>query len=289
MKTALHKINTTDGIVLHGLVYEPDSTTKKVVAHVHGMGGNFYENFFLEPIASALTEKGVAFSPFNNRGNGLVTSLINESDGTFNTVEGGTYKERFEDCIDDIKSHIDFLENQGYEEIHLSGHSLGAPKVVYYITETNDPRVKTLLLLSPSDMLGLVRGENSDFQKRISTAHKMISDGKGGEIIPEWVWDEYPITADTFVNIFADGSKASIFNFLNPNDGFDILSKVSVPIFAVMGTKDDALTVSIDDTMRMLKENTKSPETHIMQGASHSYHGHEKELATLVADWATRN
>ena len=51
MKTSLHRITTSDGIELVGLLYEPEVATKKILVHVHGMAGNFYENKFLDAIA----------------------------------------------------------------------------------------------------------------------------------------------------------------------------------------------------------------------------------------------
>lgn len=292
MKTTSHKINTKDGIVLRGLINEPENSTKKIVAHVHGTASNFYEGFFLQPIALTLAEKDVAFSPFNNTGNGLVTTLVKETQNKPESIAGGTYIERFENCVTDIKAHVDFLESQGYEEIHLSGHSLGASKIAYYLTQTKDPRIKSVLLLSPPDILGLVKIANFDFDTWINLATKMSKENEGDKIMPEWINGMYPITANTFVNFFADESNATIFNFLNSNDRFDVLSKISVPVFVAMGTMDDFLTISIDETMNIIKRHTKSSpkcETYIIDGASHSYHDHGKELAEKVTNWIVEN
>ena len=289
MKTGLHVIQNTKNIRFEGLLYEPtDVTTKRVLAHVHGMGGTFYENFFLQPIAKLLTANGVAFSPFNNSGNGLVTTLIKEVGNKAEYVEGGTYRERFEDCVDDIKAHLDFLEGQGYKEIYLSGHSLGAPKVAYYLDQTKDPRVKSLIFLSPADMLGLVRNEDSDIAKWLETANLMVSEGKGDDIMPEWVWGEYPVSANTFLNLFGDDSNTAIFNFLDQKKGFDILSNISIPVLTVMGSEDDALVINIDEAMKLIEEKvSSSPKsvTKVIEGAPHSYYHYEQVLAEVVRDW----
>ena len=44
MKQELVRINSMDEIEQPGILYIPDKTTDKIVIHVHGLNGNFYEN-----------------------------------------------------------------------------------------------------------------------------------------------------------------------------------------------------------------------------------------------------
>lgn len=75
MRTSFCRIYIKDGLELHGLLYKPDKKTNKVVAHVHSMAGNFYENKFLDNLAKILTSNGIAFCPFNNRSSGHTTTF----------------------------------------------------------------------------------------------------------------------------------------------------------------------------------------------------------------------
>ena len=288
MKTSFHRIYTEDGLELHGFLYEPNEKSKTVVAHIHGMAGNFYENKFLDSLAKTFTENGIAFSPFNNRGNGHITSFVKKVKEKIEYVRAGNVNEKFEDCILDIKAHLDFLENQGFTTIHLCGHSLGTSKVAYYLSKTQDKRIKSLILLSPSDMLGLVREDKKRFEEDIVTAKQMIKEGRGNKLMTREVWDEYPITANTYLNLFDDNSEVAVFNFYNLNDKFKTLSKVSRPIFAVMGRKDDVLVIPIEDIMQTIKEKAKSSlrrEYKILGDATHDYRGFEQELADTVSKW----
>jgi pimeloyl-ACP methyl ester carboxylesterase len=289
MKTTFHRIYTSDGLELHGLLYEPDEQTNSVLVHVHGMGGNFYENKFLDSIAKELTDSGIAFCAFNNRG----CEFIKE---TYKIVAGkepeivrvGTAYEKFEDSLFDIDAFITFVQNQGYSDIHLSGHSLGCPKVAYYIAETQDMRVKSMALLSPSDMLGLVRSKIEQFEKEIHEAEDLVSLGNGDQLLSQWVWGEYPLSANTYLSLFADDAKDAIFNFHNPSDTLEVLNKIKVPTYAVMGRKDDALVIGIEETFsRLTKALTNSPkvETEILGEANHGYRGHESELAQALKGW----
>lgn len=289
MKTSFNRIYTSDGLELHGLLYEPDNDTKSVLVHVHGMGGNFYENKFLDFIAKKLTNEGFAFCVFNNRGCEFLKDTYRIVDGKEpEMVRVGTTYEKFEDSLLDVKAFIDFVEERGFSNIHLSGHSLGCPKVAYYMAETSDSRIKSLLLLSPSDMLGLVRANKEQFEKEITEAKRLVADNKGDTILSEWVWGEYPVSANTYLSLFDDNAKDAIFNFHDPKDKLEILGKIKVPTYAVMGTKDDALVVPIEETFSRLETAlTSSPKkkTEILGDANHGYRGHEKEIAVAVAGW----
>ena len=56
MKQELVRINSMDEIEQPGILYIPDKTTDKIVIHVHGLNGNFYENRFLDTLAKSYTD-----------------------------------------------------------------------------------------------------------------------------------------------------------------------------------------------------------------------------------------
>ena len=292
MKTSLHRIIAKDGLGLQGILYEPEQKTDTVLAHVHGMGGNFYENKFLDALAETLTDNGIAFCPFNNRGNGFITEFVKSVDDKKDYIRIGNSFEKFEDSLIDIDAHIGFLEEQGYKNIHLSGHSLGAPKVAYFSSQPDRRKLESVIFISPSDMLGLVREEKQRFEEDIKTAQEMISNGKGGEIMQKQVWDSYPISANTYIDLFGDKSLAAIFNFHNKDLGFDVLSKIKIPIFTSMGGKDDVLVIPIEDIMKIIKEETNSSskvEHEIVGDAGHDYFGYEQDLANAILGWVKEN
>lgn len=68
MKQELVRINSIDDIEQVGILYAPNNITNKIVIHVHGLNGNFYENKFLDTLAETYTNKNYAFLTFNNRG-----------------------------------------------------------------------------------------------------------------------------------------------------------------------------------------------------------------------------
>jgi pimeloyl-ACP methyl ester carboxylesterase len=288
MKTSFHRIYTNDGLELHGLLYKPDNESRTVLAQVHGMAGNFYENKYLDSLANTLTRNNIAFSPFNNRGNGHITTFVKRNNDKIEYVKAGNAHERFEDCLIDIKSHIDFLESQGFTNIHLSGHSLGAPKVVYYLSKSQDKRIKSLILLSPADMIGLVKDNEQRFKEEITEAEKLVKEGNGNSLLSREVYDEYPISANTYLNFFGNDSKIGVLNFHKKEDEFKALSLINQPMLTVMGRKDDVLIVPIEEIMETIKKkaiSSRKCEYNILGEATHDYRGFEQELANSVLDW----
>ena len=288
MKTTLKRIHTEDGLELVGLLYEPDISTKEILVHVHGMGGNFYENRFLDSVAEVFTREGIAFFAFNNRGCESFKDLTKISNGKKTLTRIGNAYEKFEDCLLDIKAAIDVVSKWGFESVHLSGHSLGSPKTAYYLSKTGDSRVSSLLLLSPSDMVGLVQDQPERFESDNQKAQALVKAGKGKELLGNQIWDEYPISASSYLSLFERGSAVDIFNFHNPSGKLEALGRIKQPIFVVMGRKDSALIVPIEETMKRIIEaasNSIKVETKILGDANHGYDGYEEQLAVTMLRW----
>lgn len=291
MKTTLTRIITSDGIELVGLLYEPEIKTEKILVHVHGMAGNFYENPFLDYLAKTLTDHNVAFFAFNNRGCESLKDLTKTANGKKKYIRIGNTHELFEECIFDIDAAITFASNHGFKNIHLSGHSLGSPKVGYYLSQTKDARVASVLFISPSDMIGLEK-DDENYEINMAEAQKLLKVGKGRELLSKQIWDEYPLSAQTFLNFFGVDSKIGIFNFHDPKDQFEALGKIYQPIIVIAGRKDDILIIPVEAIMEKITKfavSSKRVETKVLGDANHGYVGHEQDLATTVTEWIGQN
>ena len=110
MKQELVRLSSTDNIEMVGILYTPEEKSNKIVVHVHGLCGNFYENRFLDTLAKTYTNRGYAFLTFNNRGTNFVSELL-KGDGY--EVIGGCY-EKFIDCILDIEGAIKYVKEKGF-------------------------------------------------------------------------------------------------------------------------------------------------------------------------------
>ncbi len=290
MKTSLRRIRTKDNIELVGLLYEPENETKEIVVHVHGMSGNFYENIFLDFLAKTLTDSGVAFFSFNNRGCEFMKDLIRIEGERRNVIRIGDTYEIFEDCLLDIKSAIDFAALQGYEKIHLQGHSLGASKIAYYAVAGNDSRLSSIIFLAPSDMVGLSI-EDKNYERDLEISKKMIAEGKGKQLFPDPVWEDCFLSAQSYVSLGSKDSNVAIFNFHNPADALSVLTQIKSPTLTITGGKDSSLVIPVEKAMERIKNamsNSLKVETNILGEANHGYMGYEQKLADTVLDWVKK-
>ena len=173
MNQELIRPNATDGIQLPGLLYTPDVSTNKIVIHIHGMSGNFYEDEFNDNLARVYTNNGYAFLPFNNRGMNYITEMHK---GNEFVIKGSSY-ELFEDCVIDIEGIVNWVKERGYNHIVLEGHSYGCNKAVYYYTQKQDESVKMIVLLAPCDIPKEVENyTGKDYQTCIRKVHATFLD-----------------------------------------------------------------------------------------------------------------
>lgn len=282
MKQELVRINSTDGIQMPGILYTPDKTSKKIVIHVHGLNGNFYENNFLDSVSKSYTDKGFAFLTFNNRGREFITELWK---GKECVVIGGSL-ERFKDCILDIEGVVNYAKEKGYKEIILEGHSYGCNKVLYYYNKKNDECIKKIVLLAPCDIPSegkkFLSEKEYEIAKKEST--RLVNEGKERELIDFSVMANGKIAAGTYYNDFLPEGEN---DFIRYRDGKDekseVLNKISIPILVVFGDVDECvLTQDIETVKKYLNNNIKDCNIQIIKGADHSYTHKYEELGEII-------
>lgn len=287
MKTQFLRFTTEDKLILNGLLYNPEKETKKVVLHIHGMGGNFYENRFLDEMANELTNNDWALFCINTRGHDLMSDhLISGMKEDYKRI--GCAFERFEECVLDIKPAIDLLEEKGYEEIVICGHSLGSPKVAYYLINTQDKRINKVIFLSPADMVGLEEKE-INYKDNVEKAKQMIQEGKGEEIMSNIISDWYYLSANTYIDLSTRDSSVDIFN-LYDKEKESKLNEIKIPILCVFGDKDSVLMNSPEEDLDIIKRKAKNNNFtgEIIKEGFHSYFGKEKELSKKVIEWLVK-
>jgi len=277
---------TDDGLLLQALLHYPSEQSEKVVIHIHGMAGNFYDNRFLDAMAVSFTTSGWAFLCPNTRRHDSTADIpIVGTDERYRRV--GNSNEIFEESILDIKAWLDVAESMGYKNIVLQGHSLGAVKVAYYMAQSKDERVSGLVLASPPDMIGLAEQEK-EHDKKVAFAKQMMAVGRDDELMPEKIWDWYYLSPQTFLNFSIRDNDIDIFNTYDKDKASKSLENIPVPVLAFCGGEDDANIVPAEEAMSIIKKKAKahkSFETRVVEGASHSYYNHEAEVAELIINW----
>ncbi len=288
MKEQLISIIASDGVILHGAYWRPDLKTDRIIIHVHGMAGNFYENDFIFDMAKAYTDSGYAFLSCNNRGHDYIADIARFKGNGF---KGGAAYEVFEDCICDIDGYINFANQNGYSDITLQGHSSGANKVAYWCANnTNLNSLKRVIFLSPCDDIGLNIDElgNKKYSELLSKADVLISSFNGDAIMPDGTFYDYPISAKTYKNIFSQDSAFDIFHYRSMDTGFTVLSKILCPKIVFFGNVNEFLLQNSSYIKENVFEKLIDCTFFEIEGANHSYVGKSNILIKRIIEWLSK-
>jgi pimeloyl-ACP methyl ester carboxylesterase len=277
------RLRTRDGLEMCGMLCEPENKTNRAVIHVHGLSSNFYGNMIVSKLSRFYTSNGYAFLSVNNRGSECINDF-KKADKRDERVIGGAYAEAFEECVYDIGGYIDFLDNLGYNEYILEGHSYGCNKIVYYYNKFKDERIKKLLLLAPCDVVQEFWVECGDkSQEILSTCKEKIANGREYDIVNEPSISSEVFTAKTVINNFSEDTDGDIFRYRNINYISKILNNINIPVTCIIGTEDNAaLTQHKDVVNSFLKRNIKDISINYIEGSGHSYIGYENDLVEIV-------
>ena len=280
MNQKLVRINSIDGIELPGILYTPNTNTNKIVIHVHGLSGNFYENRFLDNLAEEYNNKGYSFLTFNNRGKDYMTEMIKGNE----TVILGSCYELIEDCILDIDGVINWVKLHNYTEIILEGHSYGCNKVIYYYDNRKQDCIKNIILLAPCDIPTEIENYTGDMYKTcINESRKLIESNKESELIDFPVFANGKISAKTFYTDFLYESGNDFFRYREKDYKSEILNRIDIPVLVIFGDKDECvLTEDKEVVIKYLKNNIKNCKVEIIENTNHSYDNKYEELSRLV-------
>ena len=284
------KTTTKDKLILQGLLSESEEK-KEAILHIHGMSGNFWENEFIKSMLADYPKEGISFLTVETRGAELLR-WFHTSDKKTKLI-GNSY-EMFEDCIVDIDAWMNFLKQKGYTNIHLQGHSLGCSKVAYYQKIKKNNFVKSLIFLSPSDMVGLLVEPNykEEYRRNLEEAKELISKGKGTELLSNIQWEFARQCANSYVNFSFENDNLAIFNYYNPERGFETIKSIKVPILAFTGTKDDAIVTDHRESMELLKKNANNCpkfEYKVFDNAEHSFDGFGNKITKEVLSFLKKS
>jgi len=290
MQYELVWIETKDKLELYGLLKEA-KTKDKILINIHGTAGNFYEEDFIANFAEELPKVGISILSTNNRG-AYVYDAYQKS---------GAATEKFEDCLIDIDTWIEFVLNNGYKGVVLSGHSLGAEKVVYYMTYGKyKNKVKAIILLGPADSYGSHRvldgKDNTKIRKNVESlleeSKKLIANGKDNIFLNRYAYGSHegimPKSADSFVNFLGKGSKvveALPFHIKR----LDNYSKIRVPIIVIIGDQNEYTAIPIKDALELMKKENKLTQTVQLKNCNHDFEGKEEELAEIIKEFLVKN
>ena len=286
MQVELVNVTTSDGVRLDGTWRKPSPENASklgvdlVILH-HGVGGNFYGAGMFEEYSDALLERGCAVLRVNNRGHEAISrAMVDGEPQRF----GGCY-ELIDDCRLDWEAWVDFAKAHGYERIALWGHSLGATKSIYYMSEERDSRVKCVVAGSPprfSYSAFAQMKEGKEFLEMATHAQQLIDDGH-----PEAILDStnpYPVmvTAEVWVQKYGPEERYNILKHI-PN--------VGIPLLIMIGTQEeqDLMTFrELPPEVQKLAGELQYLTFESIPGADHAYTHQRDYVWGVVSRWLER-
>jgi len=292
MNYPIVQVKTEDGLWLHGL-YLPAAKKETVFINIHGTASNFYEEDFIEFMAERFVPAGISMLSTNNRGNGTYDAWGKRT---------GAAVEIFEECLLDIDAWLDYVLQEGYSKVILSGHSLGTEKVVYYMSMGKyKNKINAVVLLAPADSArwryydktykvpatGETGREREELQVKI--AQEMINQGKGDELMDRTSFAGLmPKTPKSLLNFRGEGIE--LLKALPFHSGkLETYSRISVPILAVIGDQHEYTGIPIKDALELMKKENPRTEAYQLKDCDHDFENREEELVELVLNFIKKN
>src|SRR3989441_7886797 len=131
VSTEFIRLTTVDGVETAGLIYAPVGRAPRgSAALVHGYASNFYSGS-TGRLSRALAERG------------FMTIALNMRDH-----DAGPKTTLFEENRWDETAAVDELARRTVAPLALIGSSLGTNRVLFYLAETHDARIRAVVLIA---------------------------------------------------------------------------------------------------------------------------------------------
>ena len=275
------------GTVLFGALFRdtPQERPGTVVLAITGIHGNFYSNPFYVDFGAAVNAAGAHFVYAQTCDAFGEIPTRNVRTGAAETA--GSWNERFAWAEEDVAAWVDWASARGYRRIVLAGHSLGANKVIRYLSSRQDPRVARFLLLCPANVRHLA-AQATPAERAL--VRSWLDGGRGGERLPFDLFGWIPCIADTAGDwLFSD-----MLDNVHPEpDGdFSQVSRIRVPGGLLIGSLDVFAGGEPVAFLRNLAAHFPDPARNrivVIPGTGHTYQEKAaqtaREIAELVRRW----
>jgi pimeloyl-ACP methyl ester carboxylesterase len=187
----------------------------------------------------------------------------------------------FEDNRTDIAAGVNLLAGHGASRIVLVGQSLGTNRILYYQAETQDPRVRGLVLMaSPGNLLEWnIRTLGRDHALALlAEAQRKVQEGRGADLM---LVDLGPLGKSLY-------SARHIVSLRGPetrSDPFRNIARIRVPILILHGTGDRLADPAVAERLKAAAVAAPSVELHMIPGADHALPLHADAILPILGAW----
>lgn len=279
MLVELLHVTTADQLRLDGaLMPSPAASAGGAVdclLCLHGTGSNFYASALFNGLTPHLLEAGIPLARVNTRGRDLVAT-------TAGKMHGSAY-ECVADCVLDVQAWLELLVTRGYRRVGLLGHSLGALKGIYALSQREFPSIARLLAVSPpwlSHARFSAGRKSALFRDTYAEAERLVAEGRGETLMEVLFPLPYVVTAAGYVDKYGPDERYHV-----PH----LLTRVRTPTLVTFGTEElgagGAFAGLPEEIERLRSADMVAADVHVLAGANHQYLGCHAELAGHIVRW----
>ena len=260
-----------------------------VMIAITGIHGNFYSNPFYYTVGDTLAAAGIDFIYAQTCDAFGTIHTLNAHTGAAATI--GSWNERFADALDDVGAYVDHAQRQGYRHIVLAGHSLGANKVIHYLSAVHDPRVEHFFLLSPANldyMTGGVSAAERDYVRRAYAA------GRAQAMLPFPLMGWVECQVGTAYDWLFGGLLNNVHT--SPQGDFGQVERITHTGALLIGTYDNFTDGDPAGFLRLINSHMPTTDHNTLlfiERTGHTYQQKHQELAdkilTTLKHWNHEN
>ena len=272
------EVETKRGTILEGVLFCQTKNPDTILILITGIHGNLFTNKF-----------NYNFGQILNKGN--IDFIFAQTCDTFEKTKRtniktrkeefvGSFNEDFKNIEEDIEAFIIYAEKNKYKNIYLAGHSLGANKIVYYLSRNHDKRIKKYIILSPTNITYLLNGVTEE-EKNIIREYKKT--GKDDELIPfelfGWLQCITRTAYDWVFNNILNNVHIEI------NADFSQINNIEQSGAMLIGTYDRFSFGDPSGFLENINNHTKHPENNkliFVPQTGQTYQGKQQEVAEIL-------
>lgn len=268
-----------------GLLWQNNRNSDKVVIHCHGNYGNFYQNSFVEVFADAMQKVDIALLSFNFKAHdgfaeGYFGNRLEYVGGAINPVDS---------CIEDLIAAITFCREQGFSEVFLQGHSLGCERVIAFC-RTNKYSFPSVLLAPVNSKLTQEVWCRERLLTTVSDQIQTLRNKDGNELLkgqygspssdPAWDYD-IPIYKNSLLALL----ESKEIRLFDPEESD--LGKIE-NCMVVLSAADQFNLGHYSQHLNFFQSRLGINSKIVEADVDHDFDGREAEIASICAEWFSR-
>lgn len=285
MKMKDLKIETKRGVLLDGALFSAKEKADTVLICITGIHGNFYSNPFYYNIGDTLPGAGIDF--IYAQTNDAFGAIRTQNIRTGNEEIIGSWNERFALTEEEVAAYLNYAEHQGYKHILLAGHSLGANKVIYYLSRHHDQRVEHFLLLSPANLDHMTASVTPAQRESI---RQLYERGDANQMLPFLLMGWVECTVGAAYDWVWSGLLNNVHT--SPNGDFSQVSQITHTGTLLIGTYDNFTDGDPSGFLRNINCHMPTAAQNrlvFIERTGHTYQQKQQEVADVILqtiiDW----